>query len=112
RCGQARFDPQVQLQGMDGTAAASTRFVESAPERYRPKERAHALRVLATAAIETAFERHPGRGLAVSFGLQAIEGPRHAPSSNLTQQVAELTFKRHGRRRRWLGVDKPIKEPS
>src|SRR5919202_2188014 len=97
---------------MNGAAAVPTRLVESAPERHRPKECAHDMRVFATAAIETAFKRHPRRGLAVSFGLQAIESPCHDPSPNLTQQGAEITFKRHGRRRCWLGVDKPIKEPG
>jgi hypothetical protein len=84
RGGQTRFDPQTQLQGMKGTTTVPTRFVESAPQRHRPTEGAYGMRMFVAAAIETAFERHLRRGLAVSFGLQAIESPGHDPSSHLT----------------------------
>jgi hypothetical protein len=112
RRGQARFDSQTQLQGMDGATAAPTRFVEPTPKSHRTKERVHLVRVLAAAAIETPLKHHPGWGLVVGFGFELIEGPGHDPSSNLMKQPAECTFKRHGRCRRWFRLDKPLKEPG
>src|SRR5215213_2916261 len=112
RCGQARFDPQTQLQGMHGVAAVPTRFVEAAPQSDGPKERAHDMRMFAAAARETALEQPPGRRLAVGIGLEAVEGPCHDPSSNLAKQGAALAFKGHGGFGCRLGVDKPVKEPG
>lgn len=97
---------------MDGVAAVPTWFIEPSPESPRAKEWAHDMRVLATTAIETARICHLGRSLVVNFGLQMIERPRHDPSSNLVQQRVELAFKRHGRCRRRLGLDKPVNEPG
>src|ERR671914_2526022 len=96
---------------MDGATSMAKGFVESTPKGHRPKERADHVRMLA-AAIETTLERHPQRGLAVCFGLESIERPRHDLSSNLAEQLAELAFKRQGCCRRWLRVDKPLKEPG
>ena len=68
--------------------------------------------MFAAAAIEIAFERHPGRGIVVGFGLQSIERPGHNPSARLAKQVTELAFKGHGGFGRRLGVDKPVNEPG
>jgi hypothetical protein len=54
---------------MHRAAAALKRFVEPTPKRHRAKACAHDMGMLAAAAIETALERHTGRGIVVSFGL-------------------------------------------
>jgi hypothetical protein len=110
RCGQARLDSQTQLQGLDGAALVPTRFVEPTPEGHRPQERAHDMRMFAAAAIKTAIERHPGRGIVVGVRFESGERPRHGPSSHLAKQVAELAFKDHGGFGRRRCVDKPVKE--
>jgi hypothetical protein len=97
---------------MQRGTAASERFVEPTPKRHRAKERGHGMRMLAATTIETALEFNSRRGLIVGFGLEAIERPGHNPSSHLTKQCAQLTFKGHGALRCRLGLDKLVNEPS
>ncbi len=97
---------------MHRATAVSERFVEPTPKYHRAKERGHRMRMFAATAIKAACIRNPGRSLLISFGLKAIERPVHNPSSHLTQQRAEFTFKGHGGLRCRLSVDKLINEPS
>src|SRR5439155_24733357 len=97
---------------MNRAAAAPKRFVEPTPKRHRAKERGHRMRMFAATTIETALELNPRRDLVVGFGLQAIECPSHNPSSHLTQQHAQLTFKGNGGLSCRLGVDNVVILPS
>src|SRR5918998_3646964 len=97
---------------MNGATSMAKGFVEPTPQGHRPKEWAHDTRGLAAAAIETARQRHPPRGLVVSVRFDSLERPRHDPSSNLAKQRTELSFKRHSGFGCRLGVDKRVKEPG
>src|ERR687898_2325338 len=97
---------------MNGATSMAKGFVEPTPQGHRSKECAHDTRVLAAAAIETALQRHPQRGLVVSVRFDSVEPPRHEPSSNLAKQRTALSFKRHSGFGCRLGGDKLVKEPG
>jgi hypothetical protein len=112
RGGQTRFDPQAQLQGMNGTPASLKRFIESPPYLYGPKERRHRARVLAATPIEMPFKLDPSRGLLIVFRLEAIQSPGHDASSYFAQQRTEFPFKSHRLLGRGVILEKLINEAN
>lgn len=72
--GQTRFDPQAQLQRMDGASAPLKRLVEAPPYLYGSKQRCHRVGVLAATPIEMPLKLNPSMGFLVVFRLQVMSG--------------------------------------
>ena len=109
--GQPRFNAQVQLQGMNGTAPWPEGFIEAPPKLHRAKKRGDGVGMLATATVAPSLELDPSGSFLIHCGFQPIQRPGHDLPAHPAQERAELAFKRHHLLRRGHLVDKLINQP-
>ena len=110
RSGQTSFNPQGELQGMEGMPPGCQRFIEPPPDDHGAEQRGNGRAMLPASTIGLSLPPQARWRLCMVLGFHMMQDPGHNPSANLPQQGAEFPLKlRHllGCR---LIVEKLIKE--
>src|SRR5262245_16982716 len=95
---------------MDGMALSFQRFVEASPHVYRAKKRRHSATRLRASTIDASRKLHTRRRLCGGLGLHMLQYPSQKPSAPLTQPPTHRPLKRGHLLRRWLGMEKLLKQ--